>query len=501
MNDQSAATHRVIRVFVSSTFQDMHAEREELVKRTFPALRHLCSQRGVVWGEVDLRWGITEEQKDAGKILPIILEEIRRCNCFVGILGERYGWIPDQIPDELIERESWLREHPRCSVTELEILHGVLHSPRMAKHAIFYFRDLAYIETLPPDQRDAFSWQDTESVEKLKALKERIGKSSHPVRENYADPEAFGELVLADLTAVIIKLYPEGPLPDPLDQESAEHEAFAGSRAGVYIGRKVYFQELDKHAAGDLPPLVVLGESGSGKSALLSNWALEYRETHPQDLVLMHFIGASPASADWSAMVRRILGEFNRCFHLKLEIPDKPDALRMAFANALSMAATKGRVVLILDALNQLEDHDQAPDLVWLPPVIRANVRLIVSTLPGRALDDLCKRTWPTLAIEPLNLTERQQLIFEYLKQYTKELSAERAERIANAPQSANPLYLRAFLEELRIWGDHKRLDGRIAPLTGQSWETNRRNKSRESSYSFFLQLRLCKKEEGSLLE
>jgi hypothetical protein len=27
---------RVIRVFVSSTFADMHAEREELVKRVFP---------------------------------------------------------------------------------------------------------------------------------------------------------------------------------------------------------------------------------------------------------------------------------------------------------------------------------------------------------------------------------------------------------------------------------------------------------------------------------
>jgi hypothetical protein len=51
---------RVIRVFVSSTFRDMFAEREELVKQIFPQLRKLCDQRGVVWGEVDLRWGVTE---------------------------------------------------------------------------------------------------------------------------------------------------------------------------------------------------------------------------------------------------------------------------------------------------------------------------------------------------------------------------------------------------------------------------------------------------------
>ena len=64
---------RVIRVFVSSTFADMHAEREELVKRVFPELRKLCEARGVTWGEVDLRWGIPDERKAEGKVLPICL--------------------------------------------------------------------------------------------------------------------------------------------------------------------------------------------------------------------------------------------------------------------------------------------------------------------------------------------------------------------------------------------------------------------------------------------
>ncbi len=47
---------RAIRVFVSSTFRDMQAEREELVKRVFPQVRRVCEQRGVAWSEVDLRW-------------------------------------------------------------------------------------------------------------------------------------------------------------------------------------------------------------------------------------------------------------------------------------------------------------------------------------------------------------------------------------------------------------------------------------------------------------
>lgn len=45
---------RTIRVFISSTFNDMQAERDELIKFVFPQLRSLCDSRGVVWGEVDL---------------------------------------------------------------------------------------------------------------------------------------------------------------------------------------------------------------------------------------------------------------------------------------------------------------------------------------------------------------------------------------------------------------------------------------------------------------
>ena len=93
MSNMSLTDDRVIRVFVSSTFRDMQAERDELVLKIFPQLRRLCEERGVTWGEIDLRWGITEEQSQRGEVLSICLEEIRRCRpYFIGLLGERYGW-------------------------------------------------------------------------------------------------------------------------------------------------------------------------------------------------------------------------------------------------------------------------------------------------------------------------------------------------------------------------------------------------------------------------
>ena len=52
--------NRQIRIFISSTFQDMQGERDYLMKRTFPKLRKLASQRDITLTELDLRWGITE---------------------------------------------------------------------------------------------------------------------------------------------------------------------------------------------------------------------------------------------------------------------------------------------------------------------------------------------------------------------------------------------------------------------------------------------------------
>lgn len=458
--------NRQIRVFISSTFRDMHVERDHLVTVIFPQLRRLCEARGVTWGEIDLRWGIPDEAAAEGKVLPICLEEINRCRpYFIGLLGERYGCVAQGIPDDLLEQEPWLREAFRehKSVTELEMLHGALNDPAMAGHAYFYLRDPAYLDSLPEEDRQEFRSASAEDEDRLNRLKERIRKSGLPVRDNYADPTALGELVLADLTAVIDQRFPEGSLPDPLNREALDHAAYARSRERVYISRPDDLSRLDAHAAAhDDRPLVILGESGSGKSALLANWASRYRKQHPEVLILEHYIGATPASADCAAMLRRILSEFKQRLGVTKEIPDQPDALLSAFANWLHMAAAKGRIVLILDGLNQLEDRHGAGDLLWLPLVVPDNLRLIVSTLPGKALDAISERHWPNLRVELLSIAERQELIREFLRTYGRSLSQARVERIAQASQSANPLYLRVLLDELRIFGHHEQLDERI---------------------------------------
>ena len=156
-------------------------------------------------------------------------------------------------------------------------------------------------------------------ADRLAALKEIIRTTRIPVHENYPNPVAFGELVQQDLMRVIASIAPPpAPLTEAerasaaLDREDMAHEAFAASRFGVYISRQDYFDRLDDHAAGDYPPLVVTGESGSGKSALLAHWTDRYSILHPKVVVIRHFIGATSDSADLTTMLRRFMGEFKR---------------------------------------------------------------------------------------------------------------------------------------------------------------------------------------------
>ena len=70
---EDIADSREILVFLSSTFQDFMQERDLLVKQVFPELRRKARECGVEVVDVDLRWGITEEERRQGKVIPICL--------------------------------------------------------------------------------------------------------------------------------------------------------------------------------------------------------------------------------------------------------------------------------------------------------------------------------------------------------------------------------------------------------------------------------------------
>jgi WD40 repeat protein len=457
---------RLVRVFLSSTFRDFAEERDLLVRKVFPELRRKCRERQVELVDVDLRWGITEEEAQQGKVLPICLAEIDRSRpFFMGFIGERYGWIPE--PEKydlsLIMDQPWLDEHRGGkSVTELEMLHGVLNNPAMEDRAFFYFRDPAWSQK----KGGAYLSEGSLEKEKLESLKDRIRQSGYPVLEDYPTPEALAEQVKKDLWKLIDESFPESEVPDALAQERMRHEAFAASRSGLYIGGERYFEAL--HAAmveEPCKPVLVTGASGGGKSALLANWAQRFSTAHPETIVLTHFLGTGADAAHPVSMAIRIISEISRMTGEEFVLEGDPrKALRLLepwLEKAGVWAREKGSVfVLVLDALDKMTEHR---DLEWWPRRLPEGVALFASCLDGEIRDALLpKLEWSELRVSPLERSDCEKFLREHLAKYRKSLTLEQTALALEHPLCGNPLFLRTLLEELRVFGVHEELNLRL---------------------------------------
>ena len=283
---------RTIRLFLSSTFRDFGEERDLLVKRVFPALRARLKDRFVELVDVDLRWGITVEEAERGEVLPICLAEIDRARpYFIGMLGERYGWVPprDGYAADLLERQPWLKKHQGGkSVTELEILHGVLNNRRMQGRAFFYFRSPAYARAKGGDYLPS-----PEDRARQTELERRIRERGLPVT-SYANPEALAKRIERDLWKLLDAEFPATSVPDAFERARLRHEAYAAPRRRLYLGGERYQAALAKLLEAEEPRIVIAGASGGGKSALLANFLDAYRKRHRRHLVHEHYLGARP---------------------------------------------------------------------------------------------------------------------------------------------------------------------------------------------------------------
>jgi nephrocystin-3 len=476
-----------VRVFISSTFRDLQVEREYLVKKVFPELRDLCHSRGVAFTEIDLRWGITEAEAEQGNIIRVCLDEIEQHRpYFIGILGSRYGTTPNitdpDVMDEMRVRYPWIEEAIRdeMSVTEMEIIHGVLNDPEVALISHFYFRH-PLVDYVPPELARSSDPVIAEAdARKLEALKAKIRAAGLRVRENFTDSEILGAWVREDLLRLINSRHPPIESVRLLDRERTAHEAFALTRRRSYVPHQKFIDELDAHANAVDEPLMIVGPSGAGKSSLLAYWAARRQEQYPDEKIVSHFVGSF--TSDHGEVLRNIYHEIKEHFGIADEIPTQSDELERAFPlwlgkvqSALSgegedgkapeqaSEVATGKFILLLDAVNQLEGR--GAELGWLPTYIPQNIRLVLSTTEGISSEAIRKRGWKELAMIPLEQLEREAIIEKFFASYRKSLSAEHTRMIASDPKTESPLFLRTLLEELRLFGIYELVGEQIQYL------------------------------------
>jgi nephrocystin-3 len=458
---------RGVRVFVSSTFLDMQGERDELVGTTFLDLRRQFRERGVELLEVDLRWGVTEQDVT----LDVCLSEVNRCKpYFIGLLGQRYGTLltDSELTPELLADFPVLRDGVGRSLTEIEILQGVLNDPDTAKHALFFERDPAWLDTLNQEQRASFEEQTEPARAKLADLKARIRGTAAIVRE-YKTPKDIGNAVKGALGAALEASFPQVEAPDAFTQTHRLHAAYARDRLGPHIGAELYLDRFDQWMGqADAPPLLITGASGGGKSKLIAKWLQAQRAKAGNDIMFAHYLGASPDSADPIQLMRRLWEHLNRATGDTVDLPggnvelmDVASGLVERIAQAAAFAERNDCQILIaLDGLDKLSSES---DLRWLPSVLPPRVKLVTSSLDGEAKGAALARGWGAIEVKPLDATGQSAFIAVTLKLWGKsDLQPLRKQRILAHPLAGLPLFLKTVLEELRVSATNAVLDARL---------------------------------------
>lgn len=294
-----------VRVFISSTFNDFHAERDYLIKYVFPDLRQWCEQWKLYLVDVDLRWGITTTEAESGKLIDICLEEIDKCRpFFICFLGNKYGYVPgvESKEKKTLPKYDTLKGKEDFSITHLEIYHAIketllpTNETIPSKHAFFYFRTG---DSLPkPGTIHSFSEMDNalyvetffekepakiNRLQKLKAeirtFYENIGKAIGSANEadkrifkytptydpNLRNPESdrlkgrftieslkeIGTRVKENLKGAITEIFKEridtlssNFKRDNFQHEKDLHDAFIENRTRLFVGREKSLKKL-----------------------------------------------------------------------------------------------------------------------------------------------------------------------------------------------------------------------------------------------------------------
>jgi tetratricopeptide (TPR) repeat protein len=470
-----AATWKTVRVFISSTFRDMQAERDHLVRFVFPRLREELLKRRIHLVDVDLRWGVTSEQ-DAMEVCREVIDECRPR--FICILGGRYGWVP---PGKT------------RSITAGEVHYGVLdRKSKDRSFACFYFRDdaatNAMAETTPGELREPPGSENQSKLAELKRVITAAGLNpfTYPAQwdngsRRLTGLQEFGDRIYDDLLAGI-KLDPElrdrfvtdtTVPPDEFAEENTAMEAFVEEHSERFVlgSREPVLEELLDHAGATDGNnyLCLTGPPGSGKSALLAHFSrLTAFDSTPSTLPIRHFVGASRNSTDVQLTLLRLCHELKvGCPDMTSRTPCDPEQLLVSFSDLLRQACAHKRVVILLDAVDQFDTAAHTSGLHWLPEEPPANARVILSSVEGPALEELRRRSTKPREVElkPLTAADDAAIIDGFRKRYHKTLSdAQRAALLAKT-DADTPLYLLAALEELRTLGDYEGITGRIAEL------------------------------------
>lgn len=436
--------NRKVRVFISSTFSDMQNERNIIVHSVFPRLRKAFSAKLIDITEVDLRWGIPEEDSENSRILEICIGEVLHCSpFFVGMIGDRYGSIaPEDAVNNLppAYKKALGGDIPSgLSITELEMRAGVF-VPKNVDFSCFLIKnEVLRNPEVQPEVSNLISHVDNE----YKML-------------SYASDNEFEDLLYSNLYDYVSRVIPDD-LAIPYDDGSyLSHLKILKNNNYRYIPDNYFIANLERKI-NQHRCLYVYGQKGTGKSACVSYLIREEGLTR-DGKVFFHYATAGNQSVHLDNAMLRLRKYLQAEFGGSSTEEDNYGAV----AEILRSDAVKERVVLFFDALDHIDDVTAIYKLFALAK-INPHVHVVCSGTReySRIMNDQIATMYP------LTSDQIMQIVNGTLAQFGKKLSRQMKQDILKKELCSNPLFLRALLSQLVMYGTYTTFDTFFYQLLG----------------------------------
>ena len=363
----------------------------------------------------------------------------------------------------------------------------------MEKDNFYLYRD--YIDTFPDGRHDFGAYSRLMDLKKNLKSKLKHNISEYQISwngsvldlsyigleiidgETNPDSTSVGEIsgtfcndVYNRLSAIIleeIKQFKEVP---ELTRENETHFKQIYEHEGDFIGREQLISDIDRYIkSGERTPLVIYGESGSGKSAVIAAYARKVEIQNTSGKGIYRFIGITPMSSDITTLLKGMCIELADFFDSTFD-SDLEDYFKIVgeFNRLLQCCSIDKPIVILLDALNQLSDAENAHGLFWLPADLPPHVSLITTTIIGDCYDILKTRSPAPRFIEmpPLDVNEAQDIFRHWMENHGRRITSDQWAVVhSNISNNRLPLYLKLiFLESLNWKSYSPSCDTRLEP-------------------------------------
>ena len=455
-------------MFVSSTFKDMQGERDALHRLVMPSLREKAKEYAQGVQFVDLRWGIStadcDSEDGAGKILEVCLDEIRQCKPYmIVLLGQRYGWMPSPaLLESTASEKDFALDNFEMSVTELEIRYGMYMAAGQLDRCIFCLRDDIPEEILPEHLRQVYLADSQEDRKRMENLRRRICDTpgAHVLRyhldwdaqkQELTGYDRFAESLGEKLQAILLPAWQQYRNLSWQQKQREEDRLLITMHQDSFVGREREQEELmgqiDTHRV-----VILEGEGGCGKSALMAQLLKRYRQRGIQ--AELFCCGNSSRCMSAGQLTELLLWQM--CQFSGQEMPAIISSAQTKKEYDKLMETYRGpRVVLFIDAIDQLTPDAELYRSVFVPGKMSEDITLVITTTGAVRVEPTAlptgKRGSASLVckLTPPDKEELRQILHARFRAEHKQISAELADKLLANPTSQNMLGMELMVRQL----------------------------------------------------